>query len=56
MGEMKVWELVKPPPGWKVIGNRWVFKFKTNDQKGGACFKACLVAQGFSQVPGIDFH
>ena len=56
--EMKVWELVEPPPGRKLIGNRWVPKFKTNDQKGGAHFKARLpvVAQWFSQVPGVDFH
>lgn len=56
MKEMKIWELVEPPPGRKLVGIRWVFKFKTNDQKGGARFKAHLVAQGFSQVPGVDFH
>lgn len=36
MKEMKVWELVEPPPGWKRIRNRWVFEFKMNDQKGGS--------------------
>ena len=56
MDEMKVWELVEPPLGRKLVSNHWVFEFKTNDQKGGVCCKACLVAQGFSQVLGIDFH
>jgi hypothetical protein len=56
MKEMEVWELVEPPAGRKLIGNHWVFEFKTHDVKGGGEFKARLVAQGFSQVPGIDFH
>ena len=33
-----------------------VFEFKTHDLKGGPKFKARLVAQGFSQIPGINFH
>ncbi|KIK15153.1 hypothetical protein PISMIDRAFT_16718 [Pisolithus microcarpus 441] len=56
MKEMGVWTLVEPPPGRKLVGNRWVFEFKPVDLKGGSKFKARLVAQGFSQVPGIDFH
>jgi hypothetical protein len=28
--ENGVFELVKPPPGRKAIGNRWVFKVKQN--------------------------
>lgn len=56
MKEMKVWELVEAPPGRKLVGNRWVFEFKSNDLKGGARCKARLIAQGFSQIPGVDFH
>jgi hypothetical protein len=54
MSEMNVYQLVKLPEGCRVIGCRWVLKFK-EDVKGGPVHKACLVAQGFSQVPGINF-
>ena len=46
----KVFELVDPPKGRKVIKNRWVF-----DLKSDGCKKARLVAKGFSQVEGIDY-
>ena len=46
-----VYHLVDPPPGRKIIKNRWVFDIKTDGHK-----KACLVAKGFSQVEGIDYN
>ena len=46
----KVYELVDPPKGQKVIKNRWAF-----DIKSDGCKKARLVAKGFSQVEGIDY-
>ena len=46
-----VFELTDLPKGRKSIGCRWVFNVKTDSQK-----KARLVAQGFSQVEGIDFN
>jgi hypothetical protein len=53
--EKGTWELVDLPKGRKAIGNRWVF-IKKFDEKGNlARFKARLVAQGFSQIPGQDF-
>lgn len=54
MSEMNVYELVPLPSDRKSIGCRWVLEFR-EDLKGGSVFKARLVAQGFSQVPGIDF-
>jgi hypothetical protein len=54
MSEMSVYELVCLPAGRKAIGCRWVLEYKT-DLKGGSVYKARLVAQGFSQVPGVDF-
>jgi hypothetical protein len=46
----KVFELVDPPKGHKVIKNWWVFDLKSN-----SCKKARLVAKGFSQIEGIDY-
>ena len=54
MSEMNVYELVYLPAERRAIGCRWVLEFKT-DLKGGSTYKARLVAQGFSQVPGVDF-
>jgi hypothetical protein len=49
------WELVKVPAGQKAIGSKWVFKIKRNANGSIECYKARLVAHGFSQSPGIDF-
>ena len=49
--KQNVFELTDLPKGCKSIGCRWVFDVKTDSQK-----KARLVAQGFSQVEGIDFN
>ena len=46
----KVYELVDPSKGCKIIDNQWVFDVKPND-----CKCACLVAKGFSQVKDVDF-
>jgi hypothetical protein len=53
--ENGTWELVKLPPGRKAIGSKWVFKVKRNANGSIERYKARLVAQGFSQCPGIDF-
>src|SRR6266511_1613691 len=44
------------PEGRKVIGNHWVFEFKLDTDGGPPIYKARLVAQGFSQVPFIDYN
>lgn len=43
------------PEGRKAIGNRWVFEFKQDVDGGPPIYKARLVAQGFSQVPFVDY-
>ena len=49
--QRNIFELTDLPKGHKTIGCRWVFNVKSDRQK-----KARLVAQGFSQVEGIDFN
>eukprot|EP00873_Tetraselmis_striata_P017148 jgi/Tetstr1/437412/TSEL_026094.t1 len=42
--------------GRHAIGNKWVFKVKANSDGSVNMFKARLVAQGFSQQAGVDYH
>ena len=54
--DFNTWTLVEKPPGINVVGNRWVFRIKRDNVGQVDRIKARLVAQGFSQVPGIDFN
>jgi len=46
---------VPRPVGHKVIGCKWVFKTKFDKNSQVQHYKARLIAQGFSQIPGMDF-
>ena len=48
--------VVQTPPGVKPVGYKWVFTRKRNEKNEIARYKARLVAQGFSQRPGIDYE
>ncbi|KAL8093845.1 hypothetical protein AgCh_035647 [Apium graveolens] len=50
-----VWELVPPPQDAKIIGTRWVFKNKKDEDGNIIRNKARLVAQGYNQQEGIDY-
>lgn len=51
----KIWKLVNVPISINIVGYKWVFKVKKNIVGNVVCYKTCLVAQGFSQVPDIDY-
>jgi len=50
----QVWELVERPKT-NVIGTKWVFQNKQDEHGVVTRNKARLVAQGFTQVEGLDF-
>jgi len=50
-----VWDLVPKPQQKNIIGTKWVFRNKLNEQGEVIRNKARLVAQGYSQQEGIDY-
>ena len=48
------WQLVDKPQDKKVIGLKWVYRIKYNQDGSIQKYKARLVAKGYSQQPGID--
>jgi hypothetical protein len=53
--ETGTWELTDPPTGANIVGSEWVYYAKKDAAGNVIHYKACLVAQGFSQVPGVDY-
>jgi hypothetical protein len=51
----QVWILVNPPRDVNVIGTKWIFKNKHEEDGEVVRNKTRLVAQGYSQVEGLDF-
>ena len=50
-----VYELVDQPVDKNVVGSKWVFSPKFDGEGSLASRKAQIVAQGFTQVQGVDF-
>jgi len=51
----EVWTLVPRSKEMNVIGTKWVFKNKIDEQGGIVRNKACLVGKGYNQEEDIDF-
>jgi len=56
ISDKKVWEVGERPIGKSAIGSKWVFSYKRSEEEEIIGYKARLVAQGFSQVEGVDYH
>ena len=52
----KTWDIVPLPVGRQAIGCKWVFRIKENADGSINRYKAGLIAKGFHQVHGFDFH
>ena len=50
-----VWELVPRQKGVNVIGTKWIFKNKSDEHGTIIRNKSRLIAQGYTQMEGIDF-
>ena len=50
-----LWDIVPKPNGVNVIGTKWIFKNKSDEHGTVVRNKLRLVAQGYTQVEGIDF-
>ena len=51
----ETWELVPRPANKNVIGTKWVFRNKMNEQGEVVRKKVILVYKGYSQKEGIDY-
>ena len=55
LGNAGTWELVNAPSGANIMGLKWVFHTKKDVASNVVRYKAWLVAQGFLQVPSINY-
>lgn len=54
--ENNTWELTPLPPGKNAIDSKWVYKIKYKPNGEVERYKARLVAEGYTQMEGVDFH
>ena len=50
-----VWTLIPRSKGEHVIGIKWIFRNKTDEEGNVIRNKAWLVAQGYSRMEGVDY-
>nr|XP_023874192.1 uncharacterized protein LOC111986743 [Quercus suber] len=50
-----VWTRVPRPEGEHIIGTKWIFRNKTNEEGNVIRNKAHLVARGYSQMEGVEY-
>lgn len=56
LSKCNVWSLVDRPTNKNIVSNRWVLRIKRNPDGTISRYRARLVARGFSQIHGLDYH
>jgi len=56
MAKYDVWDVVDEPEDTNIVGSRWVFHIKQDSSGKILKYRAHLVAQGFTQMHGVDFQ
>ena len=51
-----IWTLEPRPEGEHIIGTKWIFRNKIDEEGNVIRNKAWLVAQGYSQMEGVDYR
>lgn len=54
--ENGTWTLENLPEGKRDVGSKWVYKVKYKPNGEVERYKALLVAKGFAQMEGVDYH
>ncbi len=54
--KLGTWELVERKPDMNIIGSTWTYRIKRNEFGTPIKHKSRLCAQGFNQLPGIDYN
>lgn len=54
--KLKTWDIVEAPPGTNIVKCRYTFRYKRDAEGKIARYRACLVAKGYSQTYGVDYH
>jgi hypothetical protein len=50
------WDLVEFPRDRKIVGCKWVYRLKKGVDDKVERYKTRMVAKGYSQIEGIEFH
>ena len=51
----ETWDLVEKPKGANIVGSKWVYHIKKNSAGQIEKYHVHLVAQGFLQIPRVDY-
>jgi hypothetical protein len=53
LNQNNTWSFIPRPPGANVVGSKWIFRTKMKEDGTIDRFKARLVANGYTQIPGV---